>query len=617
MKARQLSLIALASLLVGCSLAGDITPPPGLQPELPAATVPPTAVTTPASVAAAFPQEPADLPHGEEIFAENCAPCHGVRGLGDGSQAADLPVPVPALGDPELARDASPADWYRTVTEGVMERFMPPFRSLADADRWDVVAYALSLSSSEEELAQAGRDYAEHCAGCHGPEGSGEAAPELADARRYAQVPTTELFEVISEGVEAMMPAFSEDLTEQARWGLAAFIQRMALTRGVKAEETIVEEEPPAAPEQGRIRGQVINGTNQGEVPEGLEVTLHGFDGQDEVVLASTTVGEEGRFAFEDVPNHPGRLFVVTADYQGAIYGSEVLHLTSEGEAGLRVQIFESTPSPAALRADRLHMVFDVPEEGRLRVMELWVFSNLGDRAVAPAEGEGGLEIALPQGARGLSFDTESAQARFEVTEQGFRDLASVRPGEGTHQLVFNFELPYEGQAEFSQPVAFPPQAIVLLTRIDGPRLSGRGVEELGVREMGGSELRLYELVPPPKDGELALVVRGGLGTGNSSGLGVDPIGLVVGAGVLVLAAAVLRLWWVRSSAKRVPEPRRGRPAALEPELALGEGEQALVQQLADLDDDYAAGEIEAGTYESRREQLKRKLLDSMESGRD
>ena len=40
------------------------------------------------------------------------------------------------------------------VTLGNIENFMPPFASLSDQERWDVVAYAQSLSTTSEQISQ-------------------------------------------------------------------------------------------------------------------------------------------------------------------------------------------------------------------------------------------------------------------------------------------------------------------------------------------------------------------------------------------------------------------------------------------------------------------------------
>ncbi len=169
MRSAAATLIVLTFVLAGCSLAGDITPPPGLATAQAAATVPPaTLAPTDSGVVTAGPATPAaaptlpavpaaegiDLARGQSIWQEKCAPCHGLTGQSDGAMTANLTSAPPKLGDPQIARDARPAAWYDVVTNGRMDRLMPAFASLSDAERWDAVAYALTLGTTAEARAQ-------------------------------------------------------------------------------------------------------------------------------------------------------------------------------------------------------------------------------------------------------------------------------------------------------------------------------------------------------------------------------------------------------------------------------------------------------------------------------
>src|SRR5262245_55245959 len=145
MKSRVAIIIVLASLLSACNftLAEDVTPPPNYVSPTPAPTLGPL-----------FPAQAPNPADGAAIFTEKCAPCHGTTGLGDGPQGIQLGVTVPAFGLPEVARPASPSQWFTTVTRGNIERFMPPFASLNDQQRWDVVSYIMTLHTSAEEMAK-------------------------------------------------------------------------------------------------------------------------------------------------------------------------------------------------------------------------------------------------------------------------------------------------------------------------------------------------------------------------------------------------------------------------------------------------------------------------------
>src|SRR3990172_6163301 len=103
MKSRYAVIVVLAFLVSACNftLAEDVTPPPNYVAPTPAATLGPL-----------FPAPAPSTENGAMIFAEKCAPCHGGTGLGDGEQGIQLGVTVPAFGLPEIARPASPAQWY-------------------------------------------------------------------------------------------------------------------------------------------------------------------------------------------------------------------------------------------------------------------------------------------------------------------------------------------------------------------------------------------------------------------------------------------------------------------------------------------------------------------------
>jgi high-affinity iron transporter len=86
------------------------------------------------------------LARGKQIYIERCASCHGSVGRGDGPRAAGLEPPPANLADAAALRDATPLDFYRRVTIGVIGTAMPAFeRGLSTEDRWAVSAYATLL----------------------------------------------------------------------------------------------------------------------------------------------------------------------------------------------------------------------------------------------------------------------------------------------------------------------------------------------------------------------------------------------------------------------------------------------------------------------------------------
>ncbi|HEU5170364.1 MAG TPA: FTR1 family protein [Gemmatimonadales bacterium] len=93
-----------------------------------------------------LPSAPPPLARGERIYREQCAACHGDAGRGDGPMAAGLKPAPRSLADAAALRDASPLDFYRRVSIGVVGTAMPAFEARLTADdRWAVAAYATLL----------------------------------------------------------------------------------------------------------------------------------------------------------------------------------------------------------------------------------------------------------------------------------------------------------------------------------------------------------------------------------------------------------------------------------------------------------------------------------------
>jgi high-affinity iron transporter len=195
MKFRVTLIIALTLILSACNLtlAEDITPPPDYIPPTPV----PALVLSP-------PQAP-NIANGRAIYFEKCAACHGDTGLGDGPQGIQLGVTVPAFALPEEARPASPAAWYTTVTRGRIERFMPPFVSLNDQERWDVVAYIMSMHTSEDEIQKGREAFEANCSGC--------SIDYFKDLNRMSSLSTVALARIVRLGNEDI-PAFGENLPD-------------------------------------------------------------------------------------------------------------------------------------------------------------------------------------------------------------------------------------------------------------------------------------------------------------------------------------------------------------------------------------------------------------------
>ncbi len=91
------------------------------------------------------PRHSPDLVHARELFATQCAACHGATGHGDGPAAAGLQPPPANFHDPARMQTLTPYKVFNTTTFGIAGTAMTPFQHLSDDDRWSLAFLVLQL----------------------------------------------------------------------------------------------------------------------------------------------------------------------------------------------------------------------------------------------------------------------------------------------------------------------------------------------------------------------------------------------------------------------------------------------------------------------------------------
>jgi mono/diheme cytochrome c family protein len=192
---------------------------------------------------------------GQEVFAANCASCHGQAGDGSGlAGAADFT-------DVEFMRGEQPVEFFEAIRDGVEGSAMPAWDgTLSESEIWDVLYYAWSLATSPEEIAQGGGLFAEDCSACHGQAGDGSGlagAANFTDQAFMASEAPEEFFEAIAEGVEGTaMPSWSDVLSEEEIWALVNYVWTFAyeypdeLETATSSERDLPDEPDPAVGQQ-------------------------------------------------------------------------------------------------------------------------------------------------------------------------------------------------------------------------------------------------------------------------------------------------------------------------------------------------------------------------------
>jgi mono/diheme cytochrome c family protein len=631
--------LLLPLFLGGCalSMAEDITPPPNYKE--------PTPIEVQAVAAStAFPLLPPDPVQGKVIFAAKCEPCHGAGGMGDGPQAANLANPVAPLGSPDLARLSRPADWYNMVTSGNLEKFMPGFASLTDRQRWDVVAYALTLSTTPEEVAEGKTLYAASCAACHGATGGGDgekAASQTSkpaswtDHERLANLSAADIAKVAAGG-NASHPAVDTPLAVTQQYAVAAYIRTLSFaspnapeavapgTDGTPAvDATLVANGTPAVDgtpmantaEKIDISGKVTNASPGGKIPSGMKISMSAYQGMTPAFNVDGVVKDDGTYEVKDVQYQSDFVYFAQVDANGQTFNSDILHASdvSGTTAELPVKIYDTTTDLAQLRADRLHVFFDFSKPGSVQVVNLFIISNSGDKVVVPEQADGALiNFSLPKGATNLQFQDGEIGGRYLQTENGFGDRMSIVPGAGQHQILFAYDLPYDNKLALDVTTPLPVDAVIVMVPPGGVKLKSEQLTDAGQRDVQGMSYQMYQGISGMESGgDLKLTLNGKASAAAASATPASssPANLYIGLGGFALALIAGGLWLYRF--QRAREPELVEESVIEP-VVVNESSESLLDAIIALDDLNAAGSLPKAAYQERRADLKARLAEAL-----
>ena len=664
--------LLLPFLLAACSLASDLTPPPGYHP---------TAIVQPTAAPVVYPLVPPDPAQGAAIFTQDCAPCHGSTGMGNGDKAASLPNPVAAIGTNAVARPAKPMAWYDVISNGRIERFMPPFASLTDRQRWDVIAYVYSLSSSSSVIQQGQDVYTANCQSCHGASGRGDGPQTAAAAAKVldwsdpsflAQRSNQDLYNATTNGLTPGMPAYSTQLTDDQRWAVAAYMRTFSFASnasssasanpaaastatasqsstspaGTPAPTDAAQVNPaatavplnstpaaldtPSIPATAAPVGTVsagapvvtgkvnINGkvtyTAGSTMPSGLKANLISYDNMTQVGSASADVNSDGTFSFPNVDVVQGRVWLAQVMYNKVPFSSQPLHDTDikpGTDASLAVTISESSTDASVLTAQRLHIFFDFSVAGTLQVAELFIVQNNTNKAVVAADSaHPALQFDLPAGATNLSFqDGTIGDGRYVQTATGFGDNQAVPP-QASAQVLFAYEMPYTNNtANVSVPIPMLVDSAVVLVPAAGVTVSGPQVSPSGTQNVSGSgTINTFSATNLARGSKLDLTVSGAPAAAAATGTSTDSNSPVA----LVIGLAV---FGVALAGGGFWLFRQRRAAALQAEggeiyepVEPAETAESILDAIVALDDLYQAGELPEEAYKERRAELKTRL---------
>ena len=354
-----------------------------------------------------------------------------------------------------------------------------------------------------------------------------------------------------------------------------------------------------SAQANGRITVTVTNRTTGETLADQEVAVLRHVDEMGETeAYASGMTDRDGHYVFDKLPLD-GAHYVVGTRHLDVQYTSDHLVLeegTPSHETAL--DVFEASPSDEDIQVSALHLIIEVNQDV-LNIREIVIVRNSGNKTYTPEGHEGGIALTLPTAAFGLQPVTLGV----ENTDHGLRYTQPVPPGES--QIFFTYSVDRKAIGDMlTKRMEYDTGRVQVFLLPSTQTVTGSNLTTDGVRQIGDkSYMTLSNTVGLSKGMSIGLELPSVLIWQDLMKWGV--ISLVV---LMVIAGFVAIL-------KAEPPADEHETKPEEPERTPEEIEQAeqefdqLLYSIADLDDQYEAGEVEDKSYRRRRKILKRRAL--------
>ncbi|HEX6483293.1 MAG TPA: hypothetical protein VF043_30990 [Ktedonobacteraceae bacterium] len=383
----------------------------------------------------------------------------------------------------------------------------------------------------------------------------------------------------------------------------------------------------------GHIYGQLLDGTKKKAPLAGQSVTLQMAQGNNASDLTKVTTDAQGRYSFSGLNTGKTIKYAVYTLYQGAQYFTDLIDLSSKPVQQVNLTVYDATTSISNIAIVQASALIEKPDaqSGAITISESFFFENLGATTyVGSLHATGGkpnaLRFSLPPGARKLSLSDGFNGYSVIQVDPGFASDAAIPPG--TSQFAFSFQVPYTASSyDFSYMAVYPTVYFSLLVPLDvhatssglnseGPKDTQQGTYQLlDTKQLtvGNQVHARLDGLPAPKTAPI------------SAPSGQNYLWIVVGL-LIMLAIIVVTSFLYRVTRRQSPSRQKrassGKAAShrqkasnqsaanatRKKEEASHNRQQALLQELLDLDTAYETGKIKKSEYQERRARIKAQL---------
>jgi mono/diheme cytochrome c family protein len=516
-----------------------------------------------------------------------------------------------------------------------MDRLMPPFASLNDQERWDVVAYAMSLHTTEEQVAQGEELFESNCVDC--------STDFFKDQNKMSKLSEVELARIVKQGNESV-PPFGADLSEEDVWAVTAYLRTLsfdatpalaqapastatpevAINAGTpSAESTPVSTEQAAATDAptvvvqegfGNISGTVENQTGR-DLPSPLTITLRGYEhgtdpnaGLDAVFTEEGVVNPDGSYTFTNIQMPENRIFLTEVEIDDITMQSGY-GIVEAGTSSLTlppITLYGMTDDTSNLVMDEVRLFLDYSGSD-VQVFGVYSFYNPTDKTIL-VELKDGTEIPFiknPEGTTGQGYEPLQDSEPFVSTDNGM----AIPPSENSYGLISFTSLPKRTKLEVSQPFVLPVNNLTVFLP-EGIKAESSALTDEGLQTIQNFNFQVYTALNIPAGATIKFTASGEPKESSATAETADTAAnrnknILYGAGALGIAFILAGAWLY------LRDRNRGEDVLEEEENGFASAEDVLDAIVA-LDDLHRARKISDAAYQKRRSELKEILKGMM-----
>jgi hypothetical protein len=388
------------------------------------------------------------------------------------------------------------------------------------------------------------------------------------------------------------------------------------------------------ADSNGQISGQLLNGSNADAPLPGQSVTLQMAQGGNSQDLKTATTDEQGTFSFSGLSTDKTISYVIFLRYQGAQYLSDVITLNNNPTQQVNLKVYEATQSTDKIAIVNATALFQEPNitQKTITVSEAFSFTNLNTHAYVgvlddASKGKpNALLFSLPLGAENINLQKGFTGYNVIQVDRGFATDAALLPG--NNEFAFSFDMPYTSSTyDFTYETFLPTVALSFFVPPD-IHASSQVLTSQGIVNTGDNQ-RPYNLLKAtglPSQKHIDLHLEGLLTQlPSDSATSFNPLLIwLIFAGIVILATLGIAWFVIGSHQPRKSKKAKGKKPSANLSQKKGsiptdkvnqpkpstikEREQALLDALLKLDQDYEAGKLSKEAYQERRGKTKARL---------